>query len=130
MAEKKEYSMCLYLNHDSDFGETDGVGIPTNQDTIKWLKDLLEPMGIEVNFREGNEYVDTLTFNYNDKELKEKRTRKAGRKRALEYQYTVEQVRNLIDEKGAVGAARDLNMSKNQMYVRLKQARERNDDYF
>lgn len=127
MAEKS-----LYLNCDLDCEgkETGGVDIPTNQDTIKWLKGILEPMGIGVDFRKGNEYVDTLTFSYNDEELREKRTRNAGRKRTLEYQYTVEQVQNLIAKKGAVGAAKDLKMSKNQMYVRLKQAREREDNYF
>lgn len=99
-----------------------------NERAVAWLKNTLQTMGVEIRLDKG-EYSTRLSISYDTGELRKKQTRNAGRKASHEFEYRVCDVRDLIKEKGAVQAAKELGMSKARMYARLKKAAEREDDY-
>lgn len=87
-----------------------------NEDTIRQLQTIFEPLGIKLSMENDRLYIEC-----NEMDIFFKINRMAGRKEK-HYGKTPAEVRELIKENGCIKAAEILGMSKAMMYRRLNKA--------
>lgn len=107
-------------------------------DNLKKLKEICDKVGVKVELEESQELSEKafmslglLYFSWDNDDLEKKLTRKAGRKSKFrKMEYKPEEIRMKIKEQGADATARELGISRQYMYKRLKEAEQEKRYYF
>lgn len=106
-----------------------------DESNLQKLNEILNTFGVKVSLDKLKSYTELdlglLTFSWDPLDLEEKRTRRAGRKSMFRNsQILTEQVRERIHLIGPDAAAKELGISKQWMYMRLKEKEKKGDIHF
>lgn len=107
-------------------------------DNLEKLKEICDRLGIKVSLEKSRELSDMalmslgmLHFSWEEYNLETKLTRNAGRKSKFRMaEITTADIRERIKENGADATARELGISRQYMYKRLKEAEQEKRVYF
>lgn len=118
-------TFTVMMNEDSDIN-------------LKKLMKICDRLGIKVSLEESQEMSEMacmslglLHFSWEEYDLETKLTRKAGRKSKFRIaKITTADIREKIKKNGANATARELGISRQYMYKRLKEADQEKREYF
>lgn len=106
-----------------------------DESNLQKLNEILNKFGVKVSLDRMKSYTELdlglLTFSWDPVELEEKRTRKAGRKSMFRNSMILtDEVRERIHLIGPDATAKELGISKQWLYMRLKEKEKKGDIYF
>lgn len=95
---------------------------------IEKLKQLLKPLGAEIDVRTFENKQAQITITYDDGVAKRKTTRNAGRPTAHIGMSSIEEINQRIKESNAETVAAELGISRATLFRKLKYAKETNNE--
>lgn len=93
-----------------------------------FIADLLERQGVKVNIIRDEHYNAKMELTWDHADIYEKRSRKAGRKRAIAYM-PLNVLRERLKTESAEELAKYLGVSRATLFRRIKEAEDHGRDY-